>query len=329
MSGPGSGTGFPSFVNAYPAPGIPGDFAGANIRANVISGPGAFVASPAGVTVGVIAWANPNTGQASTYYQPNAAGGFVHKEQQAVITTFLAVSGVQIPGGDPVTVMSQGDFWGLFAAGATAGQKVYANPLNGSLSANTTANSVTGANSAASITSGVLTTTDADQSGSALAVGQIIAGAGIPPGTYIASADGTGSGTHLWNLANLDGATIANVSSQAIANYGVQETQFFVMQPVTADCSFTAALAVPVSGTAFGVLTVSAIASGTLQPGQWLSATGLPGSANIQILEQLTGSTGSTGTYLTNNVYYTIGSTNTFAATQSKAGKISSWSNFW
>lgn len=334
MSGPGNQTGFPSFVNAYPPPAVPGDFAGANIRANVIAGPGAFVASPLGVSVGVFAWANPNSGIASTYFQPNAAGGFVHKEQQAIITEFLGVSGVGIVGGDAVTVMDQGDFWGWFTSGGTAGQKVYADPVTGALTANATGNSVVGANTAASITAGVLTTTDADQSGSALAVGQIIAGAGIPAGTYILSADGTGSGTHLWNLANLDGTAIANVASEAIANYGVQETQFVLMQPVAADASFTASLAVPAAGTALGVLTVSAVADGTLEPGQWISATGLPGSANVQILEQLTsteggGALGGTGTYSTTNVYYTIGSTDTFAATQGKVGKISSWATNW
>jgi hypothetical protein len=111
--------------------------------------------------------------------------------------------------------------------------------------------------------------------------------------------------------------------------YGVQETQFYLAEPVTADCSFTASLAVPAAGVAFGVLTVSAIASGVLAPGQWISATGLPGSANVQILQQLTGSAGSTGTYLTTNVNYTIASTNSFVATQGKLGKISSLANWW
>src|SRR5579871_6169691 len=135
-----------------------------------------------------------------------------------------------------VTLMSQCDYWGLFASGATAGQKVYFDPLFGALSGNATGQSVVGANTGSSITSGVLTTTDADQSGSALAVGQIITGAGIPAGTYIASAAGTGSGTHLWNLANLDGTAIANVTTETTANYGVQESQFYVASPVTANC---------------------------------------------------------------------------------------------
>ena len=93
---------------------------------------------------------------------------------------------------------------------------------------------------------------------------------------------------------------------------------------VTADCSFTASLAAPVAPSDFSVLTVTAIGSGALQPGQWLSATGLAASLNVQILQQLTGTTGSTGTYLTSNGPV-IASTATFVATQGKLGKISSW----
>lgn len=325
-----SPNGFPTFVNTYPAPGAPGDFAGANIRASIIVGPNAFVASPGGVTVGQMAWGNPTTGIGSSYYQPSSFNGFVHRDQQALITNFLGASGSGVVGGDMLTLMSQGDFWGFFTAGASAGQKVYADPVTGALSANTTGNSVkvTISSGGASISSGVLTTTDADVTGTP-AVGQLVtsSGSGVPAGTYISSAAGTGTGTHLWNLANVDGTAIADVSAGSLtwSLYGVQETSWVVAQPVTTDCDFTASLATPASGTAYGVLTVSAIASGSLAPGQWISATGLPGTANVQILEQLTGTAGNTGTYLTTNTYYTINSTNSFVATQGKVGKISSW----
>lgn len=334
MAGPGSGDGFQSFVNNQLPPAVAGDFAGANIRANVVAGAFGFTATPAGVTVGVGAWANPATKLVSNYYQPASFPGFVHREGQTVITTFLGVASQLILDGMAVTLMDQGDFWGLFASGATPAQKVYFDPVTGALTANATGNGVTGTNTGASITASVLTTTDADQSGGALAVGQIITGVGVPAGTYISSAAGTGSGTHLWNLTNLDGTTIANVSSETMQNFGVQETQFYVASPVTADADFTASLAVPAAGEQFGVLTVSAVASGVLAPQQWLSATGgggLAGSLNIQILQQLTGVSpalppgGGTGTYLTTNESSTVTSTNTFVATQGKLGRISSW----
>ena len=326
MVGPGSGDGFQSFVNNALPPGIAGDFAGANIRANIVAGSFGYTATPAGVLVGDGGWANDATKQVSNYFQLGSVPGFVHREGQAVITNFLGVSTLTILGGMEVTLMAQGDFWGIFTAGATPGQKVYFDPLYGALSGNATGNSVTGANTASSITSGVLTTTDADQSGGALAVGQIITGSGIPAGTYIASSAGTGSGTHLWNLANLDGTAIANVTSEATANYGVQESQFFVASKVTVDCAFTASLAVPVAPSDFSILTVTAVGSGLLQPGQWLSATGLAASLNVQVLEQLTvtSGVGGTGTYLV-SAGPLIGSTNSFVATQGKVGRISSW----
>lgn len=332
MAGPGAGNGIQTFVNNELPPGVLGDFAGAAIRANVVGGGFGYVAPPAGTLVGNGAWANPATRQASNYYQPASFKGFVHREGQTIITNFLGVSALGIQGGMAVTVMSEGDFWGYFTSGASAAQKVYFDPVTGNLSAAASGGSVVGANTTASITSGVLTTTDSGQSGSALAVGQIITGAGVPAGTYIASAAGTGSGTHLWNLANADGTAIADVTAEAMANYGKQESQFTCAQNVTADCSFTGSLAAPVAPSEFGILTVSAVASGALQPGQWLSATGgggLAGSANVQILQQLTAVSpttgGGTGTYLTSNPSLVVTSTNTFVATQGKVGRISSW----
>jgi hypothetical protein len=334
MAGPGSGDGFQSFVNNALPPAIAGDFAGANIRANVVAGAFGFTATPAGVLIGVGGWANPATKQVSNYFQLASAPGFVHREGQAVITNFLGISTMTILQGMAVTLFDQGDFWGIFTGGATPMQKVYVDPLFGALSGNATGNSVVGANTGASIAGNVLTTTDADQTGSALAVGQIITGGTVPAGTYIGSAAGTGSGTHLWNLLNLDGTAIPNNAGPfTSANYGVQETQFVVASVVSANALFTASLAAPVAPALFGILTVTAVASGVLAPGQWLSATGgggLPGSQNVQILEQLTstaggGALGNTGTYLASNPSQVVTSTNTFVGTQGQLGRISSW----
>jgi Uncharacterized conserved protein (DUF2190) len=324
MSGPGSSDGFQTFVNKELPVAVAGDFAGANIRANVVAGAFGYAATPAGVTIGVGAWANPATKLASNYFQPQSFPGFVHREGQAIITTFLGVASQQIQAGSMVTVMDQGDFWGLFAAGATPGQKVYFDPVTGALTANASGNGVSGAITSASLAAtGVLTVVTI--TGTPLAVGQIITGVGVPPGSYISSL-GTGTGgAGTYNLTNADGTPFPVVAAEAMNYYGVQESPYYVASTVTADCDFTASLAVPAAGTAFGILTVTAIASGALAAGQWISATGLPGSANVQILEQLTGTAGSTGTYLTTNTYYTIASTNTFVATQGKLGRISTW----
>lgn len=327
MSNPTS-NGFQSFVNAKLPAGVAGDFAGANIRASLVgastgeSGIWRFVAPAAGCLIGAFAWADPATGLAGNYYKPNSLLGFVHRENNALITPFLGISSQSVVPGNMVNAYSQGDFWGLFAAGATVGQKVYCDPVTGALTANATGNSVTVTISSTglAITSSVMTTTDADVTGT-IAVGQIVVAAGVPEGTYIASSAGTGSGTHLWNLANVNGTTIANVTGETGTLYGVQETPFYVNSTVTADASVTASIAAPVAPAAASVMTVTAVGSGSLAAGQFLNATGI--GPNVQIISQLTGTAGSTGTYLVSA--NSVVSSTTITATQGKLGIISSW----
>ena len=315
--------GFQTTVVRMPAPGVAGDFAGANIKANIISGAGAFVAPAAGTLIGAMAYGDPTAGIGSNYYRPNSFQGFVHREGQAIITPFLGYAGQSIPGGMEVTLMNLGEFWGLFSAGATVTQKVYADPLYGTLSSNTTGNSVKVTGGAGTVSGTTLTLTTAPTSGT-YAVNQIIVMAGLPAGTYATAVTGSAIGDTI-TLANLDGATIPAIgTATSITAYGVQETPFTVLQNVPAPASFTASLATPASGAAFGVLTVTAVASGILTPGQWINATGLPSTANVEILQQLTGTTGGAGTYLTTNTYYTIASTSTFQAVTGQVGKISS-----
>lgn len=328
-------TDFQTRVNREMPVAAPGDWAGANIRANVPVGPWMLVAPPSGTTVGVICWADPTNGIASSYFRPNSFAGFVHREQQALITTFLAIATQQIPSGLPVTAQAQGDYWGIFTAGCSVGQKVYANPLTGALSGNATGNGVTVTITAggASITSGVLTTTDADVTGTP-AVGQIVSDSGgnVPLGTYIASSGGTGSGTHIWNLANADGTAIPNVAAGSLTwkLYGVQETQFVCAQNVAAAASVTATLAASAGQGPFGVLTVTAVGSGALAPQQFIQSSGtvpVPLSANIQIIEQLTGTTGSTGTYLVSNTI-AVASGQTFTTYNGQMAKIGTWATY-
>ena len=323
MSAVTSPDGFQTTVVRMPAPGVPGDFAGANIKANVIGGPGAWVASPAGVLIGAMAYANPATGFATNYFQPSSFVGFVHREGQAIITPFLGFNGQSIPSGDMVTVMNFGEFWGLFGGGASVGQKVYANPVSGALSGAATGASVSATGGAGTVANGVLTLTTAPTSGT-YAAGQIVSMAGLPAGTYAVSTTGSAIGDTI-TLANADGAAIPAVgTATSFTAYGIQETPFTVLQNVPAAASFTASLAPPASGAAFGVLTVTAIASGTLADGQWINAPGLPSTANVEILDQLSGTPGGAGTYLTTNTFYTIASTASFAAVTGQVGKISS-----
>jgi hypothetical protein len=119
---------FQKTVNQYLAPAVAGDFASANPRASVVAGEGQFVAGSGGVTVGLFAWAVAGV---VTNAGSGAPTGFVHRDLQALITTFLAEAGLVIPQGLPVTLFNQGDFWVKTGTSATLGQKVFASLTTG------------------------------------------------------------------------------------------------------------------------------------------------------------------------------------------------------
>ena len=100
------------FIN--PAQAIPGDFASSNPMIYKLSSTGKMVADSAGVLVGKFCVLNAD-GTCTTV--PGAAPsstsriGFVHREANAQITTFLAESGYTIQPGQPVAAFGTGDFF--------------------------------------------------------------------------------------------------------------------------------------------------------------------------------------------------------------------------
>ncbi|MGF6604588.1 hypothetical protein P3T23_009344 [Paraburkholderia sp. GAS448] len=136
--------GFQTQVYYQPSPAVEGDFASVNPRASVLAGPGSLVAGPNGVTVGRFAWATStgqediSSGEVDFYNLVSSSGtgppsGFVHRNQQALITQWLAEATMVIPGGLPVTLFSAGDFWARNAGNAATvvNQKVFADLGNG------------------------------------------------------------------------------------------------------------------------------------------------------------------------------------------------------
>jgi hypothetical protein len=326
---PGSNSGIQTFVNRELPPAVAGDWAGANIRASVTIGPWAFVAPPSGTTIGAIGWGNPATGICSNYFQPNSFPGFIHREQQGqglqtsgagILANVVAT---QVLSGYPVVALSQGSFWGLFQGGAAAGNSVYANPTTGALIAAASGGGVTASNTSITTSgTGNTTMTLVGSTTGTVAIGQIVVSGALPPGTYIVSGSGTA-----WVIANLDGTALPTITTTAAAFYGQQAVQWLCMESVPALASITATLAAETGSGPFGVLTVSAVGSGTIYPGQWIQSSGtvpVPLTANIQILQQLTGTTGSTGTYLTSNTI-AVASGQTFTTYNGQMAKISSW----
>jgi hypothetical protein len=292
---------FQKQVNNQPAPAVEGDFCSANPRASVLVGPNGFLAPVGGLTVSRFCWADPNTGDVSQSYKAGYQLGYLHRENQALITTFLGDNTLVVPAGLVVTLLSQGEFWARFDAGATPGNAVYADPNTGKAVAGAAGglnvSSVTASAGSAftgAIASNVLTISALT---GYVSPGDVLAGAGVTPGTVIgAQLTGTPGAAGTYTV------THANVASEAM----------------TATSS---------------VLDVTAVASGALGVGSKLSGSGV--SAGTVITGLLTG-TGGVGRYTISPVQHfapTTVSENAIAtpykvhslAANGELAKISSW----
>lgn len=264
---------FQGRVNSYNPLGVEGDFASANPRATALTGGfdangnmiGAFIAGPNGVTIGNFAWVEAD-GRTVNNYATGAVAptGFVHRDQQGLLTEYLQAAGTLIPAGFPVTLMVEGDFLDLIAGGSDAvyGSACYASYADGSLY-------IGAAPTGASATGSIGATFTATAAGTSLAVtavtglisiGDTIAGTGVPSGTTItAQVSGTpgGAGTYTTSVAT-------TASAATVTSFGV-------------------------------VLDVTAVASGLLAVGDAISGTGVPSGATIA--SQVSGATGGVGVY--------------------------------
>lgn len=300
-------SGFQTQVYGQPAPAVAGDFASQNPYFTYDAGPGALVAGAAGVIIGRFAWTTPPVDPNGSNAIANSFGagpvaGFVHREQQGLITAFLGTAGVAgmlIAPGYMVTLCIGGDFWvkNDGAAAATKGMKAYAELTTGkaffaATGAPATGASVTGSVAAStssvtgSIANNILTVT-AVGSGT-LRNGTTISGTGVATGTTVVSQiSGTTGGV---------GTYYVSIPEQTVAS-------------------------TTISGT-YGTMTVTAVGSGTLGVGQVLSGTGVDAGTTITGL--ITG-TGGTGTYAVSS-NTVVGST-TITATSNVETKWIAMSN--
>jgi hypothetical protein len=283
---------FQTAVSYGPVPGIEGDFCDATPRSSVNAGPGGLIAGPQGVSVGRFAWwseAMLDGDGAPAVVNSFGSGpvtGFVHRAGQALTTIFLAETSMLIPPGFPVTLFSSGGFWSLNsgATEAQVGMTAYANLANGSVTfaaAGTPGtSSVTGAiapgtgSASGSIAGDVLTVTGS-VTGS-FQPGGAISGTGVASGTTIVS--------QLSGAAGGAGTYSVSIPEQTVAATTISETH--------------------------GVLTVSAVTSGSVNVGDPISGTGVTSGTTVTALG--TG-TGGTGTYI-------VGPSQTASSTAITAG---------
>lgn len=189
--------GFQTVVNQQPAPAVAGDFASANPRASVATGPGAFVAGVGGCNVGVFGWADADGNVTNS--GSGAPTGFVHREGQALITAWLAQSGMTIPEGVYMTLMSAGDFWAKSTTAATPGQQVFANEADGSIYTAAAGSTPPAPETAQGyIANNMLIFAAAPPA--EFVPGAVISAPGLPPGVALV-VDNTGGGGTSWTLS--------------------------------------------------------------------------------------------------------------------------------
>lgn len=284
---------FPSQVNVQPAPAVAGDFCDANPRYTVEAGPGGFVAGAAGLTVGRFSWPDAVNPNQLNNFGSGTPSGFVHRDQQGVITAFLAEASMLIPAGLQATLFNGGGFWAKNdgSVAATIGMKAYADFATGKVSFNAAATPPTGASVTGSVAANVVTGSIAVNSvtGSiagttlnvsavgtgGLASGQVISGTGVDPNTTIVKQlTGTAGSTGTYQVS-----ISQTVASTTIASTG-------------------------------GTLNATAVTTGTLAVGQTISGSGI--TAGTKITALLTG-TGGTGKYAVDTAQ-TAGSTTVTAS---------------
>lgn len=292
--------GFQTQVNVQPAPAVAGDFASANPRATVDAGPSALVAGTNGVTVGRFAWSDSNGLVSSSGI--GTPTGFVHREQQALITTFLAEQSNVIPKGLPVVLHSAGDFWAVNngSAAATVGQKIYANNADGTISAAATGTPTTsGSATAATLqvitsatTGGALPTTNTATgsiSGTVLTITAVGAGSVAGPGAITLAGAITGTAI----VSQLTG------TAGGIGTYRVNINQTVVSGAITLFGG--------------GLTLTGANTSGIFAIGQVITGTNIPLGTTITAYG--TATAGGAGTYQVSNVAATAATASTVTVT--------------
>lgn len=204
---------FQSAVAAQMSPGVEGGFTG-NQPTFTLTNPdeAQWVVGATGAIVGRFAWAAMLTGTATSAHPGTAQcrPGFVHRDQQVYISGLLLTATLAMTAGMPIDMLEDGPMWARFAAGATAGHKVYVSYADGSVRS-----AVTGAPATAT---GVTWTQNNSVNvtvvaGGTLVPGQPVSGTGIPAGTYVVSYN-AGAATAVLSAATTGGSASGNAVTQ-------------------------------------------------------------------------------------------------------------------
>jgi hypothetical protein len=298
---------FQTLVNTRPVPALVGDWASDGPRFFYPAGPGGLVAGSAGVTIGRFAWISPTTidfeggPTICNSFGTGPVSGFVHRNQQGLITTYLAEYGMVIPQGFMLALVTGADIW-IKNEGTTEcnpGYVAYANFSNGAATFNApgtptqgTAGGSTSAIAAASsqtfvgsISGNILTVSTATNP---VVLGSILSGgSGMAANTQIIS--------QLTGSAGGVGTYVVSPSEQTVASATLTQS--------------------------YGILTVNTSGSGFVVGAQ---VTG----ANVALptyIWQLGSGTGGTGTYYVQGIGVPGSTTASAAAVSASSNVQTKW----
>ncbi len=302
---------FQTAVYSRQAPAWAGDFASDNPREFYPAGPGGLVAGASGVTVGNFAWVSPSSidwdsgATIANSFGTGSVAGIVHRQNVGQITTYLAKSGLSIPQGNAVSLLTGGDIW-LANSGsslAQSGMKAYANYLTGAVTfgwtgaptaaASATTASIaagTAATSASSTISGNVLTTGASVANT-IYPGAIVTGGTVASGTYIvAQLSGTtgGAGTYAVSIPEQTVTSATLTMTPSVYTPGTMQASTVAVGSIIIASGGGYTTTAATTGTIAGMAVMAAISGTTwsLAPASGLTAAGTLTSGTV-----VTGST--------------------------------------
>lgn len=258
---------FPSQVTTQPAIGVQGDFCDHNPRSSVDAGPGGMVAGASGALVGLFGWATyPADGDGAPSVVNNfGAGpvtGFIHREQQGLLTVYLQASSLLVPAGFPITVMSSGGYFAKNAGATQAqfGMKAFANINDGTVSFAAAGTIPGGASGATSVVVSTTLTLVGGVQGNILTVASVSAGS-VYNGAILSS---NAIGTVVRQITPL----ISGETLKGAGRYQLSVGEQNVVAGTTI-------------GGLYGVITYGTVTGGPFAVGMSLTGTGVPTGAYV------------------------------------------------
>lgn len=274
---------FQSVVNIQLGAGIAGElFCDAPYRAapwEVVSSSAAY--NVVGATAYTVVSADPGDGSGSGVAQAGGTGVFAGILFNPKVYANYGITGdtlgatMTLPNYTMAELLTMGTLYVAIPGPAQIGDPLVYDLTSGALATISLKTSFTGV---IAITTGVLTAS-AVTSGQ-LAVGQLLSGTGVPPGTYI-----TGLGTGKGGAGTYNTNLVTAVASTTMTTDNV---------PPSA-AAFTATITAGVSGAA-DTLVVSAVASGEIVIGAVIQGVGV--APNTVVTAYSGGSSGGTGNYV-------------------------------